>query len=89
MPRLIDADALQENMMNSGLYGCEDMIDAVIEAPTISPDEIRGVGKWSEGDYFDEMYGRSCVCSACGYNALGFTQYCPHCGAKMEVGEDA
>lgn len=38
--RLIDADALQVDMMKmvaSGMYGEEDCIDAVIEAPTIIP----------------------------------------------------
>lgn len=36
--RLIDADKLQRDMMDmvaSGMYVLEDMIDAVIEAPTI------------------------------------------------------
>lgn len=56
---------------------------AVENAPTISPDEVRGEGKWEEGGYFDEMYGRSCICSACGSSALGFPNYCPNCGAKM------
>ena len=38
--RLIDAIQLQADMMEmvqSGMYGMEDMIDAVIEAPTIIP----------------------------------------------------
>ena len=38
--RLIDATQLQAAMMEmvqSGMYGLEDMIDAVIEAPTIIP----------------------------------------------------
>ena len=42
--RLIDADALQVEMMEMvslGIYGEEDCIDAVIEAPTIIPRQIR------------------------------------------------
>ena len=40
--RLIDADALQVDMTEivaSGMYGEEDCIDAVIEAPTVIPAE--------------------------------------------------
>jgi len=99
MPRYIDADALNAAIEewfdgacvydvspSEAVYDFQSIVD---EQPTISPDEVRGVGKWSEGGYFDEMYGRSCVCSACGRDALGFTNYCPNCGAKMEVSEDA
>lgn len=46
--RLVDADALQVDMMEivaSGIYGEEDCIDAVIEAPTIIP----ASGKEGEG----------------------------------------
>ena len=96
MPRYIDANALQSNMMEmvaSGLYGLEDMIDAVIEAPTVSPDEVRGVGTWlrkekvrhnldGDGDYRYE-------CSACGHsdehNENVHVPFCWYCGAKMEV----
>ena len=81
MPRYIDADKLQTDMMEmvaSGLYGPEDMIDAVIEAPAVSPDEVRGAGNWikrakvrenlpEDSDY---LYS----CSVCGrgdvHNAL-------------------
>lgn len=60
------------------------MLDHIDEQPTIEPKR----GKWSVGGYFDEIYGRSCICSVCGRDAFGFTRYCPSCGAKMEVGED-
>lgn len=93
--RLIDADALQADMMemvSSGLYGLEDMIDAVIEAPTIDPESLRARGEWIE----DRMDYK---CSACGkavkdeiiymLDPYQFPPSCPYCGAKMEVSVDA
>ncbi len=105
--RLIDADALKakyEQMLpeiGDG-YHKETLQDVLFEleyAPTISPDEVRVVGKWEkDSDGLD-------VCSECGEIALQRvfiklpdkivdlkmirSKYCPHCGAKMEVSEDA
>ena len=88
MARPIDADALQASMMDmvaSGLYGLEDMIDAVIEAPTLSPDDVRGVGKWEDA----KQHGlcRCSVCKDCYIEKDYITQtkwnYCPSCGSKM------
>ena len=94
MTRLIDGNALQSNMMEmvaSGMYGLEDMIDAVIEAPTISPDEVRGEGKWEDA----KQHGlcRCSVCKDCYIEKDYITQakwkYCPNCGARMKgVSED-
>lgn len=72
MPRYIDATALQAEMMDmvsSGLYGLEDMIDAVIEAPTVFPDEVRGVVhckdcKWCHAGYcekYDDIIPWGCA----------------------------
>lgn len=107
MPRYIDADALKveyEQMLpdiGDG-YHKETLQDVLFElehAPTISPDEVRGVGKWEkDSDGLD-------VCSECGEVALQrvfiklpdkivdlkmiCSNYCPNCGAKMEVTDDA
>ena len=69
------------------------VFSAVETAPTVSPDEVRGVGKWIEDacrikcsvcgtDFNDEV---TC-CSDC-YRWPW--NYCPRCGAKMEVTSDA
>ena len=68
------------NACNSAFYG------AIKELPTISPDDVRGIGKWLNdvGEFgFPEI-----PCSVCGYKSghYGF-KYCPNCGAKMEVSE--
>ena len=112
MPRPIDADALKlpselpvdpyDDPYFRGMYSgwnnaireCKDLIDS---APTISPDEVRGVGTWlrkekvrhnldGDGDYRYE-------CSACGHsdehNENVHVPFCWYCGAKMEVTSDA
>ena len=91
MARYIDADALLEKAWDADTrIGYVQVVDVgdVIDAPTVSPDEVRGVGRWLNdvGEFgFPEI-----PCSVCGYKNghYGF-KYCPNCGAKMEVIEDA
>ena len=78
------------NACNSAFYG------AIKELPTVSPDEVRGVGKW---DRVETEFGLRCP--KCGklldeyvnggeWVALSeIPNYCPNCGAHMEVSEDA
>lgn len=93
--RLIDAYALINELNNSHYPGAP-YIDAgisiaigkVCDAPTIEPE--RKTGKWICSD---DMY-ETAVCSVCkwdttepwGHIKLWF-KFCPHCGAKMEGGE--
>ena len=108
MPRYIDADALKDELeladfeTDSRMFGGQTVLfkDSVFKivdsAPTISPDEVRGKGKWlrkekvrhnldGDGDYRYE-------CSACGHsdehNENVHVPFCWYCGAKMEVSED-
>ena len=107
MPRPIDADALKlpselpvdpyDDPYFRGMYSgwnnaireCKDLIDS---APTISPDEVRGVGKWIDNGV------RAWSCSCCGtplnhirqfasFEKNELPNYCPSCGARMEVNE--
>ena len=109
MPRYIDAGALLEDIEQTVRFSCRDgvpsaemrgankIIDRIKAAPTISPDEVRGVGTWlrkekvrhnldGDGDYRYE-------CSACGHsdehNENVHVPFCWYCGAKMEVEGDA
>ena len=61
--------------------------------PTVSPDEVRGVGYNKLNEYHTLFQ-----CSVCGWEdddtitGSGETNtynYCPNCGARMEVSEDA
>ena len=102
--RLIDADALKakyEQMLpeiGDG-YHKETLQDVLFEleyAPTISPDEVRGVGKW---DRVETEFGLRCP--KCGklldeyvnggeWVALSeIPNYCPNCGARMGGVQDA
>lgn len=86
--RLIDADALLEEMRVSGKAA--HMI--VQEAPTIDPDSLRPTGKWkySHTSTASGGYLAVVVCTNCGhenYAIAAYIQsgnYCPYCGAKME-----
>ena len=110
MPRYIDADALKlpselpvdpyDDPYFRGMYSgwnnaireCKDLIDS---APTISPDEVRGVGKW---DRVETEFGLRCP--KCGklldeyvnggeWVALSeIPNYCPNCGARLTGGEN-
>jgi len=100
--RIIDADNTVKTIC--GYYcGCErdeccsdDPCEAVafIEAaPTISPDDVRGVGEW----IVDSVASNVFRCSICGSDAPVCptggneykSRYCPNCGARMEVSDDA
>ena len=94
--RLIDADALVAELQKKPIHDghfihTRDVSDAIFYAPTISPDDVRGVGEWEDA----KQHGlcRCSVCKDCYIEKDYITQakwkYCPSCGAKMEVSEDA
>ena len=114
--RLIDADAFIHEQCNSCDGACEalpcdclncdsdcrcDMIQDLQAAPTISPDEVRGVGKWIEVEQQMGWYDEPCAeCSVCGEDFVfgeldmeyvrNLFRFCPNCGARMtEVSDDA
>ena len=81
--RLINADELK-TAFPCGEYIRTESVRATIDhMPTIEPEQKKG--KWSikngEIAFWD-------VCSECGrmvFHKTPFYNYCPHCGAKMEV----
>ena len=93
MPRLIDADALR--IYNVDLeHGCTvvdyalAVIKSVSEAPTIDAEPVRH-GTWKLINT-PSMFMRMLECSGC-KGRVGTTvktNYCPHCGAKMDGGEN-
>ena len=97
MARYIDADALIDFLDVGHLrhpselcFSEVDVANLLLHAPTISPDEVRGVGEWEDA----KQHGlcRCSVCKDCYIEKDYITQakwkYCPSCGAKMEVSED-
>ena len=110
MPRYIDADALRQRMYHEAFETDTDMQkwdsgcwiryklfeNCIESAPTVSPDDVLGVGKWirqekshpncpEDSDYRYE-------CSVCGWsdqhNAKMIVPFCWHCGARMKGAED-
>jgi tRNA(Ile2) C34 agmatinyltransferase TiaS len=105
MARYIDADALMNELRsmvkyeNDGAVDCGSYNTAIIDAkaaissaPTLSPDEVRGVGEWIDSADFEQ-------CSVCNGTQLKEfqskygktirirTPYCPSCGARMKGAE--
>lgn len=101
--RPIDADALIHHLYETeyaSMYYVE-VVKRIIDAqPTISPDEVRGVGEWIEKEVYnientmiEQM--QSASCSVCGkIHTTPFSyyfdnfNYCPSCGARMKGAED-
>lgn len=88
--RPIDADALIHHFYETeyaSMYYIEVVKRIIDEQPTLSPDEVRGVGEWEDA----KQHGlcRCSVCKDCYIEKDYITQakwkYCPNCGAKMEV----
>ncbi len=84
--RLINANALEQNLISKGFYPA--MVKRAIEiAPTIEAEPVRH-GKWY---WADDGY---CRCSECHQKCASFdheealearmTNFCPHCGARMD-----
>ena len=101
MPRYIDADALLKTAYDCipvGIVGRQERLLfaewLINNAPTVSPEEVRGVGRWVRisGYHLDhEYYPARYKCDQCGHfvDSGDGRNYCPRCGAKMEVSEDA
>ena len=112
MPRYIDADDLQVDCMRRYCGDCDcrnglkcracwvdDMLEEIGNAPTVSPDEVRGVGKWEDVSVHDNIRNimiASMRCNVCKRyhnevyhygNPTEMARFCPVCGAKMEVSE--
>ena len=52
--------------------------------PTISPDEVRGVGEWIYDDFDDD--GMDYQCSCCKQYSRINWNYCPSCGVRLGNG---
>lgn len=86
--RLIDADALPK--YTGYALSANEVAKAVENAPTIEAEPVRR-GRWIH-DGYDFQHGNDWIhCSECGKRGINapadLTNYCPNCGAKMDVGK--
>lgn len=75
--RLIDADALIQDLKDHNIPFNADINEAIIVAPTVDPYKH---GTWQRGrkKYWNFR------CSECGIETPWDSPYCPQCGAQME-----
>ena len=106
MPKFIDRDKALSFPLANGkydhehanehfIYGLETYKEWLEQLPTLSPDDVRGVGEWTPvetelgfacsvcGKYLDEyVHGGEWV------SLKKTPNYCPSCGARMKGAED-
>lgn len=89
MPRYIDADAIHYVEIGKGVEIA--LASDIDKIPTLSPDDVRGVGEWIKLDAHKGMEQYKCsVCEDSAYvpECMGepMYNYCPSCGARLGNG---
>lgn len=85
--RLIDADAVAENLMDSYWFDCDDIdiaLQAVKLTDTIDPESLRPRAHWVHKQA--KLPGGVLPveeCSSCECQAWQKTNFCPYCGCFM------
>ena len=95
MARLIDADAMKEELLWGNVYLSDNetnaLVDLIENQPTIDPESLRPRSYW-EDVYQTGPCSFSGRCHACGVRndipPVEQAYYCPNCGAKMEDESD-
>ena len=78
--KLIDAEKLKKHYAWWDDDEKRTLFDQIVDAqPTIDAEPVRH-GKWIEYPIADGMN----QCSECGVLRFGESNYCPHCGARMD-----
>ena len=101
--RQIDADKLKksmERMLCTGKepdkerYTCDVVCCVIDEEPSVDAEPVRH-GRWetkvyTTGDGLDDwsIIHLEEVCSECGKWQIGISNFCPNCGAKMDLEEE-
>lgn len=90
--RIIDADELRDvwlNATNVSNYEPNDVLDSIYDQPTV--DAVPVVhGRWEFRSFqYGEMPDYDLFCTVCNHNlGLPQWQYCPYCGAKMDLEDE-
>lgn len=82
--RLIDADSLETHEIYEGEWKMVVYADDIDAAPTVEAKPVRH-GKWIDTPNYYQRW----KCSLCGCHTRDAApNYCPNCGAKMEVDDE-
>ena len=92
--RLIDANAMREDWLENGeneyVYDTNAVLESIDAQPTV--DAVEVVHGYWEKEHDDLGIDRGWKCSHCKGSVYEMTyepyQYCPHCGAKMDGGNE-
>lgn len=92
MPRYADIVAVRDALYEADAITMKG-VRILNQFPTISPDEVRGVGKWIRisGYHLDHEYHPARYqCDQCKHfiDSGDDRNYCPNCGARMKGGVD-
>lgn len=69
------------------IRGANKVIDRIKVASTADVEPVRH-GEWQEITTHNGCtYDYDCVCSICGKSGIPSYDFCPHCGAKMDLKE--
>ena len=88
MSDLISRNALLDAMPKNDELLSVDVRRIICESPIIDAEPVRH-GRWEtkvytiESDGWITEYSEE-VCSECGEEQIGISDYCPNCGAKMD-----
>ena len=92
MSDLISRNVLLDAMPKNDELLSVDVRRIICESPIIDAEPVRH-GQWETKVYTIESDGwiteyREEVCSECGEGQIGISNYCPNCGAKMDLEEE-
>lgn len=68
-----------------GMFDPEDIINSIENAPAVEAEPVRH-GRWRFCG--EDRWNDAFECSECGKIAMENSDYCPHCGAKMDGGNN-
>lgn len=89
MADLIEREALLSKIEPDEYYHSNEVRDMLRDCPTITPESLVKHGRWIGGyqNNGNLFWYEKPHCSLCGVRHDGIANYCPNCGAKMDLKE--
>jgi hypothetical protein len=90
--RLIDANAFIETIEKiacedkTPFFHLDEITQEIFDAPTIDPESLRPKGRWvMKETMIRSPFAKNAYCSECLWETAQDYNFCPNCGAKMEI----